>query len=252
MIQGLYTAATGMVALEARHDVLANNVANAATPGYKRQEPVQMGFYQLFSDELHRSSFYTRDTAPGGGVKMMETAPYMAGGQLYQTEDPLHVGLEGPGFLVVDTPEGDRYTRAGDLTIDAQGDLSTRSGFKLQSAEGGAISVGGGVALISDDGSVRVNGQPAGQLRVVEFATPNRLMREGDSLYRASDEVAAQMAPASDTLVQHKQLEMSNVNLPQEMGNMMLGLRAYEANQRVLTTIDTTLGRLIDQVAVPR
>lgn len=252
MIQGLYTAATGMVALEARHEVLANNVANAATPGYKRQEPVQMGFYQLFSDELRRPSFYTRDTAPAGGVKMLETYPYMNSGQLYQTGDPLNVALEGPGFLVADTPEGDRYTRAGDLTIDAQGDLSTRSGFKIQSAEGGAITVGGGVATIGTDGSVQVDGQAVGQLRVVEFAAPTRLVRVGDSLYRASDEVAAQMTAATDTTVQQKQLEMSNVNLPQEMGNMMLGMRAYEANQRVLTTIDTTLGRLIDQVAVPR
>jgi flagellar basal-body rod protein FlgG len=252
MIQGLYSAATGMVAIERRHDVLANNVANAATPGYKRQEPVNMGFYQLFSDKLRHPAYYRQDVAPGGGVKMMETFPNLSAGQFYHTDDPLHVALQGPGFLVADTPNGPRYTRSGDLSIDGDGDLATRSGFKIQGVGGGAIPVGDGRVNIGLDGGVLVNGQPAGQLRLVEFENPERLLREGDSLYRASEEVAGQLATAGETFIQHKRLEMSNVNLPMEMGRMVIGMRAYEANQRVITTIDSTLGRLIDQVAVPR
>lgn len=250
MIQGLYTAAGGMLAVEDRQFSIANNIANAATTGYKRQSPVQLGFYEVFSAKMKRPFHFDAEAAPAGGVKVVETFPDLSGGVLRSTENPLHVALQGPGYFTVDTQNGPRYTRAGDFTTDHMGNLATQEGYPVQSLSGQPISVQGGTVNIDREGRVAVDGAPAGQIRVVEFEAPHRLIREGDSLYAASDQVAQGMA-AANTTVEHKQLEMSNVNLPREMTMMLLGLRAYEANQRVIQAFDSTMGRLIESVGMP-
>jgi len=252
MIQGLYTAAAGMVAVEARQSAIANNIANASTPGFKRQEPVQLGFYEVFSQNLRRPFLFTTDPAPAGGVKIVETFTNTAAGALRNTENPLHVALQGPGYFAIDTPNGERYTRDGAFTIDADGHLATKDGSKVQSISGQPIDVSGGTVNIARNGSVTVEGSAAGQIRVIEFEEPTRLLRQGDNLYAASEEVLRRSANAADTTLEQKNLEMSNVNLPQEMTAMMLGLRAYEANSRVIQALDSTIGRLIDQVAMPQ
>jgi len=96
-----------------------------------------------------------------------------------------------------------------------------------------------------------VDGLNAGQIRLREFQNPVRLERTGDNLYLASEEVFAQSAEAADTFLEQGAIELSNVQLAVEMGNMMLGLRSYEANQKVIQAIDATIGRLIDQVGSP-
>ena len=256
MNQGLYMAASGLVAVEARQTALANNIANVATPGFRRQTPVKLGFYQTFSEVLRHPFHFDVRSAPGGGVKLVETYTDLGAGALVSTGNPLNLAIQGPGYFVVDTPEGERFTRAGDFVVDADGDLATRDGFKVQSIGGAAIAVGAGEFLVAEDGSIQVDGQPAGQLRLVEFTTPERLLREGDNLYSAADDVLqgateAADAPVRSTRVSARQLEQSNVNVTVEMADMMLGLRAYEANQRVIQTIDSTFGRLIEQVGMP-
>lgn len=251
MLPGLYSAASGMLSVESRQEAIANNIANAATPGYKRQQPVQLGFYEVFTGKQLAPIHYLREAAPAGGVKVVETYPDLANGILQHTENPLNLALQGPGFFVVDTPSGERYSRAGNFSLDAAGELTDSHGNKLQSVGGEPLNVGDGQVNIAEDGTVSVDGQPVGRLRVVEFAEPTRLMRDGENLFRASDEVTQQRAEAADTRVVQGKLEMSNVQLPHEMVQMMLGARAYEANQRMITTVDATLGRLIDQIGMP-
>jgi len=251
MIQGLYAAASGMIALESRQDVISNNIANVSTTGYKRQEPVQLGFYQVFSETLRRPFLLNQEPGPGGGVKMLETFPNLTGGMLQPTDNPMHMALQGPGYFVVATDAGERYTRAGAFVVDADGHLATADGHKVQRAEGGPVDVRGGRVNVDREGNVTVNGVPAGRLQLAEFETPTRLERDGDSLYRASEEVLGQRRDAEETAVEHQHLELSNVNLPHELSSMILGMRAYEANQRVIQAIDDTMGRLIDQVGFP-
>lgn len=251
MIQGMYTAASGMLAVESRQDTIANNIANASTIGFRREAPVQLGFYQVFSETLQTPIHYNLEPAPAGGVKIVETYTKQDGGAFQNTENPLNVALRGPGYFVLDTPQGERYSRSGDFTIDIDGELATRNGNKVQSVSGQPIDVRGGEVNIDREGRVSVEGVPAGQIRLIEFASPERLNREGDSLYKASEEVLRQSAVAANTTMEQSTLEMSNVNLPAEMVQMMLGMRAYEANQRVIQGLDDTIGRLIEQVGMP-
>lgn len=251
MIQGLYAAATGMMALEERQSITANNIANAATPGFKRHQPVQFGFYQVFHDTLRRPLIHNLAPAPGGGAKIVESYPNLDLGTLRATDSPLHAAILGPGYFVVDTPRGERFTRAGDFSVDVDGHLATPAGHKAQAEGGGPVDVRGGNVNIAQDGTVTVDGVAAGRMRVVEFESPERLLREGDSLFAAGAEVRERMTGAGNSTVQQARLEMSNVNLPHEMTGMLIGLRAYEANQRVIQALDGTIGRLIDQVATP-
>jgi len=250
MLKGLYAAATGMMAIEQRQSVIANNISNASTVGFRRQEPLQKGFLGVFLDRMARPGVLRGESAPGGGSLFVESFTDTRRGAITTTGDPLTVALEGPGFLVVDTPRGERFTRGGNLAIDTTGQISTPDGYKILGAGGTPVIVGGGKLMISEDGRVYENGQEAGQLRVVEFENEHMLTREGDCLYRASESAMARSSDAANTRVIHEALEMSNVNLPNEMIGMILGLRAYEANQKYINTIDETMGRLIDQIGM--
>ena len=252
MIQGLYTAAGGMIANDVRQSTTANNIANASTVGFRKMEPVQMGFYKVFTGKVRTPTYFNAQPVPAGGTRVVETFTDLSQGTMRSAGDPLSLALEGPGYFVVDTPDGEAYTRSGNFTQSMDGRLITQNGFAVQSMEGQPIDVRGANVEINDRGEVAVDGTPAGRLRLVEFANPERLQRVGGSLYRASDEVAEQMAEGVDTRVMQHMLEGSNVNLPKEMIRLTLGMRAYEANQRVVSAIDGTMGRLIDQVAMPR
>lgn len=249
MIAGLYTAASGMIAVEQRQDIIANNLANAATPGYKRMQPVQLGFYEVLSPKMIAPFHFNREAAPAGGVKSVESFTNLATGSLRITEDPLSLAVTGPGYVVVNTPQGERYTRDGHFTMDAEGELSTAEGYKVLGVNGDPIDVSGVKVTVAQDGTVQVDGAASGQLQMVEFQDPTRLEREGNNLYRASDAILQQSGAATESALVQGALEMSNVQLPVEMTSMMLGLRAYEANQKVIQAIDGATSRLIDQVA---
>ena len=251
MISGLYAAATGMIAVEHRQAVIANNISNAATPGFKRQLPVDKGFYQLLFQRMRHPFWANRVTGPGGGLQINETFTDHAMGPLMQTGNPLDIALQGPGFIVVNTPAGERLTRNGHLAVDADGRLMTVDGHQVQDINGGGIDAVGGPIMINRDGTVLVDGAPVGRIRIVEFDNPHMLNREGHDMYRPTAAAMEQSIPAADTDVISESLESANVQLPTEMINMILGVRSYEANQRVINSVDETIGRLIDQVGMP-
>lgn len=250
MIPGLYISAGGMIAAEQRQSVYANNVANASTAGYKALTPVQLGFYPLFQKAGESYHVYVPKTAPGGGVKVVETFPDLSLGPLKQTGNPLNIAIQGPGYIVIQSSSGERFTRAGDLTLDAEGYLSTPQGYRVLGTNGQPIQIQGTEINISSDGNVTVDGVPAGQIRCVEFKNPERLTREGENLYSASQEIQRGMQPATKSALRQGYLEWSNTKIPTEMIRVTLGLRAYEANQRVISAIDESIGRLIDQVGL--
>ncbi len=252
MIIGLYAAATGLRAVTDRQDVLANNIANAATPGFRRQRVVDKGFYNLFMQKARRPIWFEMLRGPGGGLQTTETFSDFSSGGIRTTGNPLDLALQGPGFFAVETPQGERFTRNGTFTVDADGQLATPNGYKVLSEGGGTIDVQGGRIQFAMDGTVYINGAPVGKLRVVEFEDPHMLTREGFDLYRASDAALQRSAPGANTEVISESLELSNVSLPYELIQMTLGMRLYEANQRAITAIDETVTRLIQDVGTPQ
>jgi flagellar basal-body rod protein FlgG len=251
MISGLYSAATGMMAIEARQAVTSNNIANASTPGFRRQHALQKGFYGVLLDRLSHPLWLDARKGPGGGLEIIETFTDTTGGPITTTGDPLNVALQGPGFVAVDTPRGERFTRNGAFSVGPEGQLVTSEGHVVQSLGGGPISVDGANVLIADDGNVLVDGLPQGQIRLVEFEDSHMLSREGHNLYSASEEALLRSAPAEETRIAPGSLEMSNVNLPHEMVQLTVAMRAYNANQKVINATDETMSRLISDVGSP-
>ncbi|MDZ4858818.1 MAG: flagellar hook-basal body protein [Candidatus Hydrogenedentes bacterium] len=249
MIHGLYAAASGMIAIEDRQAVIANNIANSATAGFKRQNAVNEGFKQIFLGAMGTAERLNFERGPGGGLKTTNVYTDYASGGINSTGDPMHLALQGPGYFVVDTPAGERFTRNGALTINANGQLTTVEGYPI-AGEGGPVVVEGGSVEFGGDGTVMVNNAAVGKLRVVEFDDPALLERYGESLF-APVEKAGGARPSELTSVVPGALESSNVQVPYEMAQMMLGLRMYNANQKVITSVDETMGRLINEVGMP-
>lgn len=247
MIQGLYTAANGMVAVEDRQAVIANNIANASTHGFKRQLAVQKGYY----GEFLGSRFPSTATAPGGGVNMTETFSNFSGGGIVKTGNPLDVALMGDGFFQVQMGDQNLYTRNGEFSISPAGLLSTSAGHTVLDEGGSPIDVSGGIIAIDETGNVKVNGEIRSKLAIIDFADPHGLKRVGDNIFQASEAMIASSQQATQTVVGAQALETSNVRVPTEMINMMMALRAYGANQKVISSIDETVSRMIDQVGSP-
>ncbi len=250
MIPGLYISAGGMLSSELRHSVYANNIANSATVAYKSHIPVQLGFYPLLKGLYGDYKITIPKSAPGGGVKVVETFPDLSMGPVRKTDNPFDIAIQGPGFITVQTPRGERYTRAGNLTRDAEGYLCTQQGYRVLGVDNQPISIQGNNVNISEDGTVIVDGANVGRIQCVEFTNPERLLREGENLFVASEELLQSRNLAENSVIKQGYLEWSNVKLPAEMIKLTLGLRSYEANQRVLVAFDDTLGRLIDQVGL--
>lgn len=248
MISGLYAAANGMIAVEDRQAVIANNIANASTPGFKRQFAVQRGYDQVYFPNGRRPERLDLEVAPGGGVKTVETFSNFTTGVITNTGGALDVALIGPGFLRVDTPNGERFTRMGHFSVGENGQLVTTNGEAVLSPSGDPIDVSGGAVEFNAAGDVLVNGISRGRLGLVEFDDPHALTREGYTLFRASQQALDGMQPAEETTVAPQSIENSNVALPVEVVSMLTALRAYAANQQVIQAINETSGRFVNQV----
>jgi flagellar basal-body rod protein FlgF len=230
------------IALRRQMDVVANNMANINTTGFKAQDILMEEWVspvardQDFAGHDQRLSF-TEDWA---------TMTDMAPGTMAQTGSALDVGLQGNGFFVVDTPAGERWTRSGAFQIDANGTLVDLSGNPVQ-GEGGPITFDPTETdiTIADDGTVMTEAGSKGKLRIVEFDDPRMLTREGDNLYSGG----APQANAETRAVQGF-IEKSNVSGVTEMAEMIRVNRAYQTLASIMDREDqlrsTAIRRLGD------
>jgi flagellar basal-body rod protein FlgG len=257
MIRALYTAATGMNAQQATIDNIAHNLANANTTGFKK---TRLEFEDLVYQEAKApgSPTSTSGEAPVGlefglGTRAVATARDFSPGNMKSTGGTLDIAIEGQGFLQVSQPDGEtRFTRAGALHLSAEGLLVTSEGSPIEpqiTIPANATSIS-----ISRQGivSVMVPGQSAAQqvgtLELARFQNPSGLAAMGGNLYSATTASGEPKtsAPAIDGMGSVTQgfLEESNVSVVEEMVNMILGQRAYEANSRVVRAADEMLSQV--------
>ena len=232
MERGLYIAASGMLAELVRQDQVANDLANASTTGYKADRSSQRSFGELL---LANSATGETVGALGLGAEVDVIRTDMSQAPLRETGEPLDVALAGSGFLTVRSGDGVRYTRAGQLSLDAQGTLTTAGGLPVLDERGQPIVIRGGEPAIAPDGTISVNGRQVARLGIVDLQNPTKV---GNTLFTGT----AAGRPAQTTVKQGF-LEGSGVNPAEAMVEMMTSMRAYESVQRVIRTIDETLQR---------
>jgi flagellar basal-body rod protein FlgF len=252
MDNALLVGLSRQVALQRELDVIANNLANLNTNGFKG-DSVQ--FEEYLSSPARVDSFPLADRRVSF-VQDRSTITDYSQGPLTQTGNALDVAIAGDGFLVVDTPAGERYTRNGALSRSANGDLVTSEGYRVRGANG-AIQFDQNDAdiLIARDGTISaMNGNQIadrGKLRLVSFADPQRLTKEGLSLLSAAGQ-QPQAASAASTFVQGM-VEKSNVQPVVEMGRMIEVTRAYTSLANLMTRTDelrrTAINKLGDTSA---
>jgi flagellar basal-body rod protein FlgG len=234
MERGLSIAASGMLAEQIRQDQLANDLANGSTPGYKTTETAQ----RSFGDLLVTSGNEIVGHLPSG-TQVAQVRTSLEQGALQETGEPLDVAIQGDGFLAVQTPQGVRYTRNGQLRSDAGGGLVTQSGYAVLDAAGQPIKLAGTTGIqIAGDGQITVAGKAGAKIAIVGLTNPTRI---GDTLFQGT----AGPAPQNATLKQGF-LESSAVNAARSMVDMIVSMRAFEAAQRVIHAIDDSLGRGIN------
>ena len=257
MIPSLYIAKTGMDATQTQLDVVSNNLANAATNGYKSQRAAFEDL--LYQTQRAPGANSTQQTALptglqiGTGVRTVATARTFTQGTLNQTGNSFDLAVNGLGFLQIQMPDGTTaYTRDGSLHTDATGALVTNSGFSLQPPV--TIPANAQTVTIGQDGtvSVTVQGQATpksvGSIQLASFINPAGLDAIGQNLFQ---ETAASGTPSTSTpgtggmgTIQQGYVENSNVNVVTELVNMIQAQRAYELNSKAVTTSDQMLQRL--------
>lgn len=245
MMDALYSAASGMNAQQTSMDVVANNLANATTSGFKRDrvDQVDLGYQPFRLPGAGREGQIGLGSAPG------EISKEHAQGVLQDTGRPTDVAIQGQGFLQVTRPDGSlAYTRAGNLQVDANGRIGLPTGELLQPR----IQVPAGASDLTIAASGRVSATVNGTLRVLgsittaTFANPAGLLPTGDNLFASTANSGAAQAGAPGTAgrgpLSQGVLEGSNVNVGTEMISLITTQRAFEASSKVVMASDEMMG----------
>ena|SRR5580765_5533659 len=229
MIRGLYSAASALDAATTNQELVAENLANANTHGYKRQglvfEAVQQG---LIDNQGGALASLRRINATRSYTNFDQ-------GSVQFTGNPLDLTLSGNSFFVLDGPQGQVYTRNGCFTLNGQGELQTQSGMPVRGT-GGRITIPANTSKIDvgQDGTVFANNVEVGKLQIAEFEEPNVLQRAGTTLFQGP---GGQQPQPGTFRVEQGYREGSNVQIVNEMVSMMTGMRHYEAAERALRAI---------------
>jgi len=239
MIKGLYRSASAMIPRVKRQETIANNLANAAAPGFKRD--------LMFTKELTRAEVKQARTKSDWQSPMIDQIyTDQSQGVLDRTNNPLDMALEGNGFFVLEGDDGEQYlSRAGNFKISPEGFLVNASGNRVLS-DGGPITLESGDVSVAQDGQISVEGSEVARVRVVEVDDPATLTKAGDCEYFVPEGI--ELRAAVDFAVRGGYLETSNVDAIREMIDMISSYRSYEADAQALKTQDDSLEKLIANV----
>ena len=240
MDNSLLVSLSQQLAVYRSMDVIANNLANVSTPGFKR--------------EAAKFEEFVTHVAPSEGQKGLQAVSFVkdagvmrdiSNGTIESTGAPFDVALDGQGYFSVQTAQGPRYTRNGHFTLDASGQIVTSGGNPV-------LGDGGPITITPDDGDVHIaadgtvsgkNGQ-IGKLSMVDFANDRALVKEGDSLYSTTQAPTA----AANTVARQGMLESSNVQPVIEISHMIEVMRSYEATATLSSSQEDLMRQAIDKL----
>jgi flagellar basal-body rod protein FlgF len=221
---GIYTAYSGMQAQSDALDALANNLANINTTGFKEEKT----FFSMLKQESDASNPDINSATDQPIIAQGSLNP--TEGSLERTDRELDVAINGNGFLAVQMPQGVRYTRNGNLSLDVNGTLIASGKFPVLGASGKSITLGAGTIQIGQDGDISLNGASVDKLKLVSFDNMSNIEREGNSLFKYKGSESS--IKTSDAAIKSGYLEQSNVNPVASMVQMIDIQRRFDAMQK--------------------
>jgi len=257
MIKGLYISAGGMLPFNHRQELVANNLSNSNTAGYKQD--------QAFVRELITADLYLNENqiassgqrppmvnvsppafraAVGDSSQVVQQFTDFSQGPMDVTGNALNLAIQGDGFFTIQTPNGIQYTRNGSFSINENGELVTNQGHSVL-GQGGPINVSGGTINILEGGGVSVDGFQRGSLRITDFDKPYKMTKVSDTLFVPAAGGAGRNADAQDFTVHQGMLEGANGNSLDQMVKMIEISRQFELGQRAIRLQDETLQQAV-------
>lgn len=255
MLKGLYTAYTGMINEQHRMDTMTNNLANASTVGFKKEGATSQSFDSILTVKLRDRSVGKQRAEIMGrnypGVKIGENYTDYTQGSFRITDNTYDLALAGEGFFAIEFTNkagetSTMYTRAGQFTLTREGYLVTEDGDYVLDVQNRRIQVNTlEDARIDDDGTITQNGRTVARIQVTDFEDYDYLEKYGETYYRPVE--GARMTQAN-AVIKSGYLEMANVQVVSEMVNLIAITRAYESNQKIIQTYDSTLETAVTQL----
>ncbi len=237
VLKGIYKTLTGKYVTERRIEMVANNIANALTPGYKSSKPL---LNSAEEGNVQRSELSGVNTQ----VNSLNSYINFTNAPLVETGNQLDLGIEGDGFFVVSVNGKNMYTANGQFTLNKEKKLVTLDGYPVM-GEGGEITLDGKDIKVESDGTIYVDKNQADKIKVVTFEDKSSLKNYGGSMFVNIKEGNAEITPERYSVKQGF-YEASNVNVMQEMIDMMSALRAYESYSKVDQFFGDMIGKLIN------
>jgi flagellar basal-body rod protein FlgF len=243
MIKGIYTSEASMRPKMTRMEVIANNLANINSTGYKKD--------RVFVEMLNQSGTASSDARGDlSGVTIRKTVD-LAQGSLQQTGNTFDLAIEGKGFFTVDTPNGQRLTRNGHFQLRPDGRLVTAEGFAVQGDNGDIILPNMDKRQVDDisineAGEILNGREPLARLKIVDVGAPDLLQKDQETLLAPGPGQVAATLPRDQLHVRQGFLEESNVEGIQEMIDMIELSRGFETDQKIIQSQDATMDRSMD------
>lgn len=255
MIRALYTAASGLLANLRMQEAVANNIANATTPGYKEDTAANESFGNVLAERIGNASvpvpltFRHRLGIVGTGTFQAERAVYFRQGTITQTGEPLDVAITGPGLFATQEPGGGTYyTRGGHFTLDDSRQLVTADGRLVLGTDGAPIVLDGQTVTIYRTGEVIVDDQSVGTIALYDIPGDQLVRAEGSAFTFSATGDATLLAAGRDPRLDQGAIEESTTDLSAETTRLMSTSRQYQASQQLFREISSNLERAVNDV----
>lgn len=247
MIRGLYTSAMGMIVQQKRQENVSNNLGNIETNGFKKQELIAKAFDQVAVK--NRTNASNQLSSIGDihlGVMVDDLYTDFEQGILEETSNPLDFAIQGEGFFTIKLPNGElAYTRDGSFKINKNGQLTTKQGYLVLDNNLQSIPLENEEIQVDGNGTITLpNGQTT-TLKIVNFSDGQALHRLGENMYTME---GRQVVGANGYSIKQGFMEKSNVNPLEELVKMIEITRSFESNQKVVQSVDETLGKAVNEV----
>ncbi|MGL5152463.1 MAG: flagellar hook-basal body complex protein [Clostridium sp.] len=251
MIRGIYTAVSGLIAMENKQSSITNNMGNANTIGYKKEDLITKSFNEVMLQNKEGNRVNNLGTI-SLGTSIDDVVTHFTQGDIKETGNRNDMAIDGRGFFVIQRGNERVFTRDGNFKIDNNGYLITTTGDRVlgTNARTGNVEpifVGNSKFLVDENNNINIEGRVNHRLLTADFENYGSLEKVGDSYYRAEN-------PTYNARVSVHQgfVERSNVNITDEMVQMMTTMRNFETNQKFVSMLDETLGKAANEIGAVR